>query len=127
VPNTSTVTEVDLMSRFRALDEPSRRRLACGMVRRTIAQLSPALSLPPDAIGLLATAGVATPAQLNQLDRQASVGGGPGADHRRSHAIAAARYALSPQPRAPEAALYEALHTSDSFDDAVAETWRLLH
>jgi hypothetical protein len=126
MPHTGA-TEVDLMSQFRALDEASRRRLACGMVRRTLAEMEPPLSLPPVAAGLLATAGIATPAQLAELDRQASVGGSPHADHRRSHAIAAARYALSPQPRAPEAALYEALHSSTSLDEAVAETWRLLH
>jgi hypothetical protein len=46
---------------------------------------------------------------------------------RRQRAVAAARYALSPQPRAPEEALYEALHASRSLPGALEEARRRFH
>src|ERR687888_2725646 len=83
----------ELAFRFRALDEAGRRRLACAMVRRALAEL--AIGLPPQAAGLLGTSGIATPAQLAELDRKAVRSGGSlsDADFRRARAVAAARYA----------------------------------
>ena len=46
---------------------------------------------------------------------------------RRARLIAATRYALSPQPRAPEDALYEAMHARASLQAAMAEAWKQLH
>jgi len=113
-------------SRFRALDEARRRRLACGMVRRALVEFP--VSLPSNVLGLLGTAGVATPAQLAGLDRMAATTGGPAgeADYRRARIIAAARYALSPQPRASEEALYEVLHARESIAGALNELRRRL-
>jgi hypothetical protein len=104
-----------LAERFRALDEPRRRRLACALVREALAETR--VTLPPPILSLLGTAGVATPAQLAQLDRQAASTGGPPVedDFRRARIVAAARYALSPQPRASEEAVHEALHARASF------------
>src|SRR5919112_1693765 len=61
--------------RFRALEEPRRRRLACALVREALAELT--VTLPPVVLGLLGTAGIATPAQLADLDRRAASTGGP--------------------------------------------------
>src|SRR5687768_14584430 len=101
--------------RFRELDPAQRRRLACGMVRRALAELP--VTLPPSILGLLGTSGVATPAQLADLDRRAASSGGALAetDYRRARIVAAARYALSPQPRASEEAVFEALHARASY------------
>ena len=121
----------ELATQFRALDEASRRRLACGMVRSALAEQTPPLLLPQQAIALLNKAGTATPAQLAELDRRAATndsGRAPDeAVFRRARIIAAARYALSPQPRAAEDALYEAMHARRSFDTAMAEAWKQLH
>jgi hypothetical protein len=104
-----------IAERFRALEEPRRRRLACGLVREALAELT--VTLPPPILGLLGTAGIATPAQLAELDRRAASTGGPPVedDFRRARVVAAARYALSPQPRAAEEAVHEALHARKSF------------
>ena len=104
-----------IAERFRALGEPRRRRLACALVREALAEL--AVTLPPPILGLLGTAGVATPARLAELDRRAASTGGPPVedDFRRARIVAAARYALSPQPRAAEEAVHEALHARKSF------------
>jgi hypothetical protein len=120
----------ELAEAFRALDEASRRRLACGMVRAALSEVQPPLSLPQQAMQLLNKAGTATPAQLAELDRQAATGGGRKFDatsHQRARIIAAARYALSPQPRAAEDALYEAMHARGSFEAAMADAWKQLH
>jgi hypothetical protein len=112
----------ELAFRFRALDEAGRRRLACTMVRRALAEL--AVPLPPHTAALLGTSGIATPAHLAELDRRA-VRSGTGslsdADFRRARALAAARYALSPQSRAAEEAVHEALHARISFRNALIE------
>ncbi len=110
-----------LADRFRALEPARRRRLACGMVRRALTELP--VPLPPNIVGLLGTSGVATPAQLADLDRRAASSGGAlaEADYRRARIVAAARYALSPQPRAPEEALFEALHARASLSVALDE------
>jgi len=112
--------------RFRALDEARRRRLACGMVRQALTEFP--VSLPSNILGLLGTAGVATPAQLADLDRRAASTGGPAgeADYRRARIVAAARYALSPQPRACEEALFEVLHARESITRALDELRRRL-
>ena len=91
------------------------------MVRRALAELP--VSLPPNMLGLLGTSGIATPAQLADLDRRAASSGGAlaEADYRRARIVAAARYALSPQPRAPEEALFEALHARASLSVALDE------
>jgi hypothetical protein len=104
-----------IAERFRALEEPRRRRLACSLVREALAELT--VTLPPPILGLLGTAGIATPAQLAELDRRAASTGGPPVedDFRRARIIAAARFALSPQPRAAEEAVHEALHARTSF------------
>src|SRR5919107_4086737 len=104
-----------IAERFRALEEPRRRRLACALVREALAELT--VTLPPPILGLLGTAGTATPAQLAELDRRAASTGGPPLedDFRRARIVAAARYALSPQPRAAEEAVHEALHARKSF------------
>jgi hypothetical protein len=104
-----------IAERFRALEEPRRRRLACALVREALAELT--VTLPPPILGLLGTAGIATPAQLADLDRRAASTGGPPVedDFRRARIVAAARYALSPQPRAAEEAVHEALHARKSF------------
>jgi hypothetical protein len=104
-----------IAERFRALEEPRRRRLACSLVREALAELT--VTLPPPILGLLGTAGIATPAQLAELDRRAASTGGPPVedDFRRARIIAAARFALSPQPRAAEEAVHEALHARKSF------------
>jgi hypothetical protein len=104
-----------IAERFRALEEPRRRRLACALVREALAELT--VTLPPPILGLLGTAGIATPAQLAELDRRAASTGGPPVedDFRRARVVAAARYALSPQPRAAEEAVHEALHARKSF------------
>jgi hypothetical protein len=121
----------ELAAQFRLLDDPSRRRLACAMVRSALAELSPPLALPQQAIALLNKAGTATPAQLAELDRRAaSNGSGRAPDEdvfRRARIIAAARYALSPQPRAAEDAVYEAMHARSSFEAAMADVWKQLH
>jgi hypothetical protein len=121
----------ELATQFRALDDASRRRLACGMVRSALAEQSPPLLLPQQAIALLNKAGTATPAQLAELDRRAATnesGRAPDeAVFRRARIIAAARYALSPQPRAAEDALYEAMHARTSLDAAMADVWKQLH
>ena len=108
-----------IAERFRALDEPRRRRLACALVREAVAEIR--VTLPPVILGLLGTAGVATPAQLADLDRRAASSGGPQVeeDFRRARSVAAARYALSPQPRAAEEAIHEALHARRSYDRAL--------
>jgi hypothetical protein len=115
----------EMAAQFRLLDEASRRRLACNMVRSALAELSPPLTLPQQAIALLNKAGTATPAQLAELDRRAATSeSGRFAredQFRRARIVAAARYALSPQPRAPEDALYEALHARRAIDAAVDE------
>ena len=112
----------ELAFRFRALDEPGRRRLACAMARRALDEAR--ISIPPQTSGLLCTCGIATPAQLADLDRRA-VSSGTGSlsdqDFRRARALAAARYALSPQPRGPEEAVHEALHARASFRHALDE------
>ena len=115
-----------LAERFRSLDEPRRRRLACALVREALAELT--VTLPPPVLGLLGTAGIATPAQLADLDRRAASTGGPPVedDFRRSRIIAAARFALSPQPRAAEEAVHEALRARASFANAVDELRRRL-
>ena len=101
--------DASVAERFRSLDDPRRRRLACAMVRGALAELP--VTLPPTILGLLGTAGIATPAQLADLDRRAASSGGPPVetDFRRARIVAAARYALSPQPRAAEEAVHEAL------------------
>ena len=115
-----------LAVRFRGLAEPRRRRLACAMVREALAELT--VTLPPPVLGLLGTAGIATPAQLADLDRLAASAGGPPveADFRRARIIAAARFALSPQPRASEEAVHEALRARASFTAALEELRRRL-
>jgi len=115
-----------LAGRFRSLDPARRRRLACAMVRRALSELP--IALPPHVVGLLGTSGIATPAQLADLDRRAASSGGAmaDADLRRARIIAAARYALSPQPRAPEEAVYEALHSRASLPGAMHELRREL-
>jgi hypothetical protein len=121
----------EMAAQFRLLDEASRRRLACGMVRSALAEQSPPLTLPQQTLALLNKGGTATPAQLADLDRRAaSDGTGRTPDEsvfRRARIIAAARYALSPQPRAAEDALYEAMHARRSFDEAMADVWKQLH
>ena len=121
----------ELASQFRSLDEASRRRLACGMVRSALAEQSPPVDIPQQAVALLNKAGTATPAQLADLDRRAATNsGGRRFDEnvfRRARLIAATRYALSPQPRAAEDALYEALHARASLQAAMAEAWKQLH
>jgi hypothetical protein len=121
----------ELAAQFRLLDEASRRRLACQMVRSVLAELSPPLTLPQQALALLNKAGTATPAQLAELDRRAATSDGRRATgeemFRRARVIAAARYALSPQPRALEDALYEAMHARSSFQGAMADVWKQLH
>jgi len=116
-----------IAERFRALEEPRRRRLACSLVREALAELT--VTLPPPILGLLGTAGIATPAQLAELDRRAASTGGPPVedDFRRARIVAATRYALSPQPRAAEDALYEAMHARASLQAAMAEAWKQLH
>jgi hypothetical protein len=113
-----------LAERFRALDEPRRRRLACALVREALSELT--VTLPPVILGLLGTAGIASPAQLADLDRRAASTGGPPLedDFRRSRIIAAARFALSPQPRAAEEAVHEALRARASFTAAVEDLRR---
>ena len=110
-----------IAARFRELHPARRRRLSCAMVRRALAELP--VNLPPHVLGLLGTSGIATPAQLADLDRRAASSGGSLADvdFRRARIVAAARYALSPQPRAPEEAVYEALHARASFSGALDE------
>ena len=110
-----------LAERFRGLHPARRRRLSCAMVRRALAELP--VPLPPHVHGLLGTSGIATPAQLADLDRRAASSGGSlsDVDFRKARLVAAARYALSPQPRAAEEALYEALHSRASFSSALDE------
>ena len=105
--------------RFRSLDEPRRRRLACALVREALAEVT--VTLPPPILGLLGTAGIATPAQLADLDRRAASTGGPPveSDFRRARVIAAARFAVSPQARAAEEAVHEALRARASFSAAL--------
>ena len=120
----------ELAARFRSLDEAARRRLACSMVRLALNDCEPPISLPPTAEQLLGTGGIATPAQLADLDRRAASSGGARKDDavlRRARAVAAARYALAPQPRAAEEALYEALHASPSLPVALEEARRRIH
>ena len=130
-PRQLTKTRLDaddptVAERLRALDEARRRRLACSMVRDAIAEHP--VTLPPTILGLLGTAGIATPAQLADLDRRAASAGGPPVeqDFRRSRIVAAARYALSPQPRACEEAVHEALRSRASFEGALVELRRRL-
>ena len=108
-----------LAEHFRTLDEPRRRRLACALVREALAETK--VTLPPPILALLGTAGIATPAQLTELDRLAASAGGPPVedDFRRARIVAAARYALSPQPRAAEESIHEALHARTSFTVAL--------
>ena len=119
----------ELAARFRSMDEASRRRFACSMVRLALRECDPPVALPPATEQLLGKAGVATRPQLAELDRRAASSGGVSdeARVRRARAVAAARYALSPQPRAPEEALYEALHASASLPGALEEARRRLH
>jgi|SRR5215216_845784 len=126
IPATQQITrsrldrdDAAVAERFRALDEPRRRRLACALVREALAETK--VTLPPPIIGLLGTAGIATPAQLAELDRQAASAGGPPVedDFRCARIVAAARYALSPQPRAAEEAVHEALRARASFISAL--------
>jgi hypothetical protein len=119
----------ELATRFRSLDEASRRRFACGMVRFALKECDPPVALPPTAEQLLGKGGIATRPQLAELDRRAAASGGVSDEGRirRARAVAAARYALSPQPRAPEEALYEALHASRSLPGALEEARRRLH
>ncbi len=119
----------ELAARFRSMDEASRRRFACSMVRYALKECDPPVALPPTAEQLLGKGGIATRPQLAELDRRASASGGASDEAlmRRSRAVAAARYALSPQPRAPEEALYEALHASRSLPVALEEARRRLH
>ena len=106
----------ELAARFRSLDEASRRRFACSMVRFALKECDPPVALPPTAEQLLGKGGVATP----RSSPSSTAAPRPPAARatrrvmRRARAVAAARYALSPQPRAPEEALYEALHASRS-------------
>jgi hypothetical protein len=119
----------ELAARIRSLDEASRRRFACAMVRFALKDCAPPVALPPTAEQLLGKGGIATRPQLAELDRRAA-SSGPVSDEgriRRARAVAAARYALSPQPRAPEEALYEALHASRSLPVALEEARRRLH
>ena len=111
-PRQLTKTRLDaddptVAERFRALDEARRRRLACSMVRDAIAEHG--VTLPPTILGLLGTAG--PPVE---------------SDFRRSRIVAAARYALSPQPRACEEAVHEALRARASFEGALVELRRRL-
>jgi len=120
----------ELAARFRSLDEGSRRRFACSMVRLALRECDPPVALPPTAEQLLGTGGVATPAQLAELDRRAASTGVARKDDavmRRHRAIEAVRYALSPQPRAAEEALYEAIHASRSVTIAIDEARRRVH
>jgi hypothetical protein len=120
----------ELAARFRSLDEASRRRVACSLVRLALKECEPPVALPHTAEQLLGTGGVATPAQLAELDRRAASSGGARHDDsviRRHRAVQAARYALSPQPRAPEEALYEAIHASRSIPVAIEEARRRVH
>jgi hypothetical protein len=120
----------ELAARFRLLDEASRRRVACSMVRLALRECVPPIALPHTAEQLLGTGGVATPAQLAELDRRAASSGGARTDDaviRRHRAVQAARYALSPQPRAAEEALYEAIHASRSPPVAIEEARRRVH
>jgi len=120
----------ELAARFRSLDEASRRRVACSIVRLALKECEPPVALPPTAEQLLGTGGVATPAQLADLDRRAASSGGARKDEavmRRHRAIEAVRYALSPQSRAPEEALYEAIHASRSVPVALEEARRRVH
>ena len=121
------IDDGELASRFRSLEPGARRRLACAMVRRALDELS--VSLPPQAVGLLGTGGIATPAQLADLDRRAASTGGTLGDigFRRARVVAAARYALSPQPRAAEEALHEAMHARESFSAALDEARHQVH
>ncbi len=99
------------------------------MVRFALKDCDPPVALPPTAEQLLGKGGIATRPQLAELDRRAAASG-PVSDEgriRRARAVAAARYALSPQPRAPEEALYEALHASRSLPGALEEARRRLH
>ena len=119
----------ELAARFRSMDEASRRRFACAMVRFALKDCDPPVALPPSAEQLLGKGGIATRPQLAELDRRAAASG-PVSDEgkiRRARAVAAARYALSPQPRAPEEALYEALHATRSLPVALEEARRRLH
>src|SRR5687768_294369 len=107
--------------------EPAQVRLFDGPVR---AQGVRATGRPAaGAEQLLGKAGIATRPQLAELDRRAAASGGVSdeARVRRARAVAAARYALSPQPRAPEEAVYEALHASRSLPVALEEARRRLH
>ena len=119
----------ELAVRFRSMDEASRRRFACSMVRTALRECDPPVALPPMTEQLLGNGGIATRPQLAELDRRAASSGGMGdeARVRRARAVAAARYALSPQPRAPEEALYEAVHSSRSLPLALEEARRRLH
>ena len=119
----------ELAARFRSMDEASRRRFACAMVRFALKDCDPPVALPPTAEQLLGKGGIATRPQLAELDRRAASSGGASDEGRirRARAVAAARYALSPQPRAPEEALYEALHASRSLPVALEEARRRLH
>ena len=119
----------ELAARFRSMDEASRRRFACAMVRFALKDCDPPVALPPTAEQLLGKGGIATRPQQAELDRRAASSGGVSDEGRirRARAVAAARYALSPQPRAPEEALYEALHATRSLPGALEEARRRLH
>jgi hypothetical protein len=119
----------ELAARFRSMDEASRRRFACARVRFALKDCDPPVALPPTAEQLLGKGGIATRPQLAELDRRAASSGGVSDEGRirRARAVAAARYALSPQPRAPEEALYEALHATRSLPGALEEARRRLH
>ena len=113
---TSSPTASARSTRPAAAGSPAR------MVRRALAELP--VPLPPnDARPARHRAASPRPAQLADLDRRAASSGGAlaEADYRRARIVAAARYALSPQPRAPEEALYEALHARASLSGALDE------
>ena len=61
----------ELAARFRSMDEASRRRFACAMVRFALKDCDPPVALPPTAEQLLGKGGIATRPQLAELDRRA--------------------------------------------------------
>ena len=66
----------ELAARFRSMDEASRRRFACAMVRFALKECDPPVALPPTAEQLLGKGGIATRPQLAELDRRAASSGG---------------------------------------------------
>ena len=65
----------ELAARFRSMDEASRRRFACSMVRFALKECDPPVALPPTAEQLLGKGGIATRPQLAELDRRAAASG----------------------------------------------------